>query len=57
MWVNLYTSAECKTIRIAVSTVMGMLAKLLQVRFLVCFQKTLLNGFGSLSKWVSVAVL
>ena len=39
MWVKLYTSAERKTIRIAVSTVMNMLAKLLQVRILVLVSK------------------
>ena len=35
VWVKCTTSAECKTIRIAVSTVMDMLAKPLQVRFFV----------------------
>ena len=52
VWVKCTNSAECKTIRIAVSTVMDMLAELLKVRFLVLISKDLLNDFGFLSKWV-----
>ena len=40
LWVKLYTSAEYKTIRIAVSTVMDILAKLLKVRSWFCFQNS-----------------
>ena len=41
LWVKLYTSAECQTIRIAVSTVMDMLAKPLKVSSWFWFSKEL----------------
>ena len=45
MWEKCTTSAECKTIRIAVSTVMDVLAIPLTVRCWFCFQKDLKNLF------------
>ena len=41
MWVKCATSAECKSIRIAVSTVMDMLAMSLKVSFGFGFQKVM----------------
>ena len=45
MWGKCTTSAECKTIRIAVSAVMDVLAELLKVRCWFCFQKDLKTLF------------
>ena len=52
MWVKCTTSAECKTIRIAVSAVMDVLVMPLKVRCWFCFQKDLINCFGISIPWV-----
>ena len=50
MWVKLYNLCRVlRTIQIAMSTIMDMLAKPLQVRFLVLFSKDLIKLF-----WISI---
>ena len=49
VWGKCTTSAECKTIRIAVSAVMDVLVMPLKVRCWFCFNKDLINLF-----WISI---
>ena len=51
VWVKCTTSAECKTIRIAVSAVMDVLAKPLKVRSLVLISKWFIKWF-----WISIQI-